>query len=114
MRYRRAWLAALGVILGLAAAAAGNISGMAQNYGDASRGAALAMRLCQDCHGVRTREVSINGLAPSFYVLAETRGLTETALSVALRTPHRDMPNLMLEDQERADIIAYIMTLKGQ
>ena len=72
------------------------------------------MRLCQGCHGVRTQEVSINALAPPFDSIAETKGMSETALSVLLRTPHRDMPNLALEDQERADIIAYIMTLKGK
>ena len=111
MQRLRTWTAALGL---LGAALVASTSATAQNYGDAPRGAALAMRLCQGCHGVRPREVSINALAPSFDWISETRGMTGTALSVALRTHHRDMPNIMLEDQERADIIAYIMTLKSQ
>ena len=110
MQHRRTWAATLGLGVALVTSA----SGSAQNYGDASRGAAFAMRVCQGCHGVRSQEVSINALAPTFDTIAETRGMTETALSVALRTPHRDMPNLVLEDQERADVIAYIMTLKGK
>lgn len=114
MQNLRAWTAALGRALGLGAALVTSVPGMAQNYGDASRGAALAMGSCQSCHGVRSQEVSINPLAPTFDTIAETKGMTETALSVILRTPHRDMPNLVLEDQERADIIAYILTLRGK
>jgi len=110
MQHRRVGVAALSVVAALVTSTAG----VAQNYGDASRGAAFAMRVCQGCHGVRSQEVSINALAPAFDTIAETRGMTETALSVALRTPHRDMPDLMLEDQERADIIAYILTLRGK
>lgn len=89
-------------------------AGQAQNYGDATRGAGIATRVCLACHGVRSEEVSINPLAPSFGAIAETRGMSETALSVALRTPHRDMPNIMLEAQERADIIAYILSLRSK
>lgn len=114
MQYRWARAATLGLALGLGAVLAMSAPSMAQNYGDASRGAAFAMRVCQGCHGVRPQEVSINALAPAFDTIADTRGMTETALSVALRTHHRDMPNLVLEDQERADVIAYIMTLKGK
>ena len=109
MQHQRAWATALGL-----GALVMSTPGTAQNYGDASRGVAFAMRVCQGCHGVRPQEVSINPLAPTFDTIAETKGMTETALSVALRTPHRDMPNLMLEDQERADVIAYILTLKGK
>lgn len=88
--------------------------GAPQNYGDASRGAALATRVCLACHGVRAQEVSINPQAPSFDSIAKSWGMSETALNVALRTPHRDMPNLMLEDQERADIVAYVMSLRAK
>src|SRR5262245_2536368 len=102
------------VALALIGTLAISSQGAAQNYGDVSRGGAIAMRVCLACHGVRTQEVSTNPLAPSFDSIAETRGMSEMALSVALRTPHRDMPNLMLEDQERADIIAYIMSLRSK
>jgi mono/diheme cytochrome c family protein len=85
---------------------------LAQDYGEASRGSALASQVCATCHGIRHGENSPNPLAPPFAVIAATRGMSETALNVALQSPHRVMPNIMLEPQERADIIAYILTLK--
>jgi hypothetical protein len=45
--------------------------------------------------------------------IAETNGMSEMALNVALQTPHRAMPNIMLDPQERADVVAYILSLKG-
>jgi mono/diheme cytochrome c family protein len=91
-----------------------SVPGTAQNYGNASRGGGIAMRVCLACHGVRAQEVSVNPKAPTFDLIATEMGVSETALSVALRTTHRDMPNIMLEDQERADIIAYIMSLRNK
>jgi hypothetical protein len=38
--------------------------------------------------------------------------MTAIALSAALNTSHRSMPNIMLEADEQADIIAYILGLK--
>jgi hypothetical protein len=38
--------------------------------------------------------------------------MTAIALSAALNTSHPTMPNIMLEAAERADIIAYILSLK--
>jgi mono/diheme cytochrome c family protein len=87
-------------------------SAHAQNTGDAGRGSALALRVCIACHGVRPGEASNNLLAPPFNVIADTRGMSEMALNVALLSPHRAMPNIMLNPQERADLIAYILTLK--
>jgi hypothetical protein len=38
--------------------------------------------------------------------------MTSIALSAALNTSHRTMPNIMLQPDEQADVIAYILTLK--
>jgi hypothetical protein len=38
--------------------------------------------------------------------------MTAIALSAALNTSHRSMPNIMLEADEQANIIAYILSLK--
>ena len=38
--------------------------------------------------------------------------MTATALSVILRNPHREMPDLILKSPELADVISYILTLK--
>jgi mono/diheme cytochrome c family protein len=86
----------------------------AQDHGDAGRGAALALHVCVACHGVRKDELSNDPQAPPFSVIAATRGMSAMALNVALLSPHRAMPNIMLEPQERADIIAYILRLKSE
>jgi hypothetical protein len=38
--------------------------------------------------------------------------MTAMALSAALNTSHRSMPNILLTADEQADIIAYISSLK--
>jgi len=38
--------------------------------------------------------------------------MTAMALNVFFQTPHRTMPNLILESDQKNDIIAYIMSLK--
>jgi hypothetical protein len=38
--------------------------------------------------------------------------MTATALSAALNTSHRSMPNILLEPDDQAHIIAYILSLK--
>ncbi len=51
------------------------------------------------------------GLA-TFKTIANTPGMTETAILVWLQTPHPTMPNLMIETGDRDDVIAYIASLK--
>lgn len=80
--------------------------------GDAVRGATVALQVCAACHAVRRGDASTYPQAPPFTVIAETKGMSPTALAVALLSPHRAMPNIMLDPQERADVIAYILTLK--
>ncbi|MEX2034157.1 MAG: c-type cytochrome [Xanthobacteraceae bacterium] len=86
----------------------------AQEHGDASRGATLAVGVCVACHGVRKGEGSVNPLAPPFTVIADVRGMSAMALHVALQTSHRSMPNIVLDPQERADVVAYILSLKSR
>jgi mono/diheme cytochrome c family protein len=84
---------------------------LAQELGSARRGSELVLGSCVGCHAVRKSEESINPLAPSFTTIAEVKGMSATALNVTLSSPHRTMPNIMLETQERADVIAYILGL---
>ena len=87
--------------------------GGAQEIGQASRGLALAQRLCAECHAVQKEySQSLNANAPRFQAIASIPGMTATALSAVLNTPHRAMPNIMLTADEQADIIAYILSLK--
>jgi cytochrome c len=82
--------------------------------GDAARGETLARQVCIACHAVSKTDKSSNPLAPPFVTIASVRGASAMALNVALLSPHRAMPNIMLEPRERADVIAYILTLKTQ
>ena len=85
----------------------------AQEVGQAGRGLVLAQRLCAQCHAVQKQQTqSSNENAPAFQVIASIPGMTAIALSAALNTSHRTMPNIMLQADEQADIVAYILGLK--
>jgi mono/diheme cytochrome c family protein len=87
--------------------------GEAQEIGQPGRGLALAQRLCSQCHAVRKEQArSPNDNAPRFQVIASVPGMTSIALSAALNTSHRTMPNILLQADEQADVIAYILNLK--
>ena len=87
--------------------------GAGQEIGQSSRGLALAQRLCAECHAVQKESSrSPNANAPRFQAIASIPGMTATALSAALNTSHRVMPNIMLAADEQADIIAYILSLE--
>ena len=78
------------------------------------QGLAVARERCMSCHGVEHGdEFSPNPLAPTFEMIADTPGMTATALSVALRSSHQVMPDLILSSEEIAAIGAYLQTLKG-
>jgi mono/diheme cytochrome c family protein len=85
----------------------------AQEIGQPGRGLEAAERLCAQCHAVRpAQERSPSPGAARFRDIAAVPGMTSIALTAALATSHRTMPNIMLEPEERADIIAYILSLK--
>jgi cytochrome c len=85
----------------------------AQDIGQPGRGLALAKQLCAPCHAVQKDESrSPNERAPRFQAIAAVPGMTAIALSAALNTSHRSMPNILLAADEQADIIAYILSLK--
>ena len=87
--------------------------GTAQEIGQPSRGLASARQLCAECHAVNKEQAwSPNDNAPPFQAIASVPGMTAIALSAALNTPHRTMPNIVLAADEQADIIAYILSLK--
>lgn len=87
---------------------------LAADADDAAMGRELAARICADCHAVRPAEVqSPRQDAPSFEDIASVPGLTPIALKVALRSSHREMPNLVLDENETERIVAYILSLPG-
>jgi mono/diheme cytochrome c family protein len=101
----------LTLFLALGAMAAAPVQ--AQPAGDSAHGLALARQVCSECHATQAEQLrSPNPKAPTFVELATTPGMTNTALSVALTTPHAGMPMFRLSAEQRADIIAYILNLR--
>ena len=90
----------------------GDQSAHAEDSSEARQGRALAQRACSGCHGIVQGAPSPVAGAPNFYAIASTPGMSPLALRVALETPHRSMPNLMLMADELRDITAYIMSLR--
>ncbi len=85
----------------------------AQETGDVHRGQMLAQMTCAECHAVRKTQLrSRNRQAPTFVTLAHTPGINAMSIRVALRTSHREMPNLSLTTQQVEDVAAYILSLK--
>jgi cytochrome c len=84
--------------------------------GDAVAGHAFAREACSACHLVDTKQQKsrLVVIGPAFRDIANTRGMTATALRVFLTTSHPKMPNLILAPEEIADVSAYILTLRDR
>jgi cytochrome c len=107
---RIAWL-----MLSLSVASSQLLMGQAwaQDADDAKAGQALARQICSECHAVdRTQPLSPNPAAPRFETIANVPGMTGAALSAALQTPHRTMPNVMLDADQLRKIVAYVLSLR--
>jgi mono/diheme cytochrome c family protein len=105
-------VACLSMVLLMSAAATAPLQ--AQQAGDARQGLALARQVCFECHAIQPQQLqSPNPRAPTFPQLAATPGMTTAALTVALTTPHVGMPMFRLSSEQREDIIAYILSLRG-
>lgn len=82
--------------------------------GDPARGKAYAQTACASCHAIEAgAAVSPNSAAPSFQTLADAPGMSRMALGVLLRTPHENMPNLIVDAERIDDLAAYLESLRG-
>jgi len=91
------------------------VGGASAQDADIAAGKAYATEICAQCHAVLANEdVSPNIEATPFQQVAETPGMTEMALSVFLQTPHINMPNLVLEQDDMRNVIAYIRSLDSR
>ena len=89
------------------------VSVNAQEPGDAQAGFLFAKKNCVECHAVGQGQTeSPNPEAPSFDSVAKTRGMTGRALAVWLQTSHPTMPNFLISQDDRNNVISYIMSLK--
>jgi mono/diheme cytochrome c family protein len=100
-RYRSAILAALALALSYETA-------LAADPGDAARGLGYTRKFCDACHGINAKDqASPNPEAPTFKAIANTPGMTRTALLTRMQHDH---PFVLLDDRD--DVIAYILSLK--
>ena len=97
-------------ILALVAAPCG---AHAQTAGDAAKGHEFVQQICSECHTIeKGRRPSPNGQAPNFETIAKTPGMTAIALTAVLRTSHRNMPNIIIADEDLRNVAAYILSLQ--
>jgi mono/diheme cytochrome c family protein len=91
---------------------AGLASSADAQTGDPQAGAAYAKKVCAQCHATDRSAASPEPTAPPFQDVANTPGMTGTALRVWLSTSHPTMPNIIVEPQDMGNVIAYILSLK--
>ena len=100
----------------VAALAATTLSAHAQNGGDIAAGHSFAREACSACHVVEAeqrpppRRIFIG---PAFRNIANTPGMTATALRLFLTTSHSKMLKPIVRPEQMADVIAYILSLRS-
>ncbi|HEX2528019.1 MAG TPA: cytochrome c [Geminicoccus sp.] len=83
--------------------------------GDPVEGLEFAQGWCSECHAVLPDDVGPpDSAAPSFLEVADDPAVTEAALRAFLQSSHENMPNIRLSHDQAADVIAYIMSLRGE
>ena len=81
--------------------------------GDVAKGHQFAQQICSECHTVEKGPLpSPNGQAPNFETIAKTPEMTAIALTAVLRTPHRNMPNIIIANEDIRNVVAYVLSLQ--
>jgi mono/diheme cytochrome c family protein len=100
------------IMLGpLTLALSGELTAHAQENGDPVEGLAVARAQCGTCHAVFKGVESPRSEAPPFDTIAAVPGMTAIALTVALQSSHATMPNIILNPDDRRNVVAYILSL---
>jgi mono/diheme cytochrome c family protein len=85
----------------------------AAETGNATLGFAYAQQTCASCHALGAGEMrSPDARARPFDAIANTPGLTRTALNAWLYSSHTNMPDLIVDPDRVDDLHAYLLTLK--
>src|SRR6516225_8927309 len=84
--------------------------------GNPEAGRLYAREVCSPCHALTAEQASQRTIAigPDFQTIANTSGITATALRAFLQTPHPKMPNLILTPEQSADVIAFVLSLRDR
>lgn len=79
-------------------------------------GQLYAVRVCAQCHDVTIRHAQPFATpgAPDFYAIANAKTTSIVGLNAFLTTPHPTMPNLIIPDEDRRNVIAYIFSLRAE
>jgi mono/diheme cytochrome c family protein len=86
---------------------------MAQEVGNPHQGLRIARAICAECHLVdKGSGQSPNLVAPTFEHIANIPGMNSAALTAALRTSHKSMPNIIIKGSDLSDVIAYVLTMR--
>jgi mono/diheme cytochrome c family protein len=85
----------------------------AEEPADPQAGFEYAQTYCATCHGI-SEEKSPLPQAPRFRHVADTTGMTATALQVWMQTSHPTMPNIIVAPSDMRNVIAYIPSLKAR
>ena len=111
-------------ILGAALALAIVPSAMAQSPsedGDPLKGREIARTWCANCHVVEDNPARGADTAPTFPAIAARPAVTADGLRAFLSAQHSGaaepqgrMPNLSLSRNDVENVVAYILTLRGQ
>ena len=93
----------------------------AQDAGVPEAGYEVAGRNCASCHAILPGQGTLDNpprlpfeaqVPLPFEDIANPPGITEMALFAWMGTSHPSMPNIVLEDGELRDLVAYILSLK--
>jgi mono/diheme cytochrome c family protein len=105
----RSWIAGL-LLLALPV-----VGSAREEDADPRKGLETARGQCAACHAVERGNLrSVTPEAPAFAAIAAAPGISGMALAAAFGRSHRTMPALILTARERADLIAYILSLRGE
>jgi mono/diheme cytochrome c family protein len=105
----------IGVLAGILAASI-HAANAQDAPGNLEAGRLYAREVCSPCHAVTAEQASqrMLAVAPDFQTIANTSGMTATALRAFLQTPHPKMPNLILTPDQSADVIAFVLSLRNR
>lgn len=80
----------------------------------ASKGQRLVEAWCVECHAIDGDAVvrTDKRQGPDLRKIANMPATTALALKVFLRTPHANMPNIIIQPSDADEIVHYILSLK--
>lgn len=83
-----------------------------EQAGLVTEGVRVAREACAGCHAVGGSRSQPG--APDFAAVARMPSTTATSIRVFLKTPHRNMPDIVLTEREIDGLVAYILSLAGR